>query len=63
MALDGIYLHLLINELEVLKGARLEKLSQPSRLEFLLQFRSRSGSHKLLVSTGGSAPKICLTDR
>lgn len=42
MALDGIFLHFLKQEIErEALGARVEKVSQPSREELVLSLRSR----------------------
>ena len=58
MALDGIFLHFLKQEIErEALGARVEKVSQPSREELVLSLRSRShtGALKLLLSVRSCA--------
>lgn len=51
MALDGIFLHHLKNEVaEFAVGARIDKIYQPSKEELVLSLRSREGSEKLLLS-------------
>lgn len=62
MALDGIYLHLLKNEiLEKLKGFRVDKIYQPSRYELLFTFRTYDGVQRLLLSAKADSPRILLT--
>lgn len=62
MALDGIFLHLLKNEiLEKLKGFRVDKIYQPSRDEILFTFRTYEGVQRLLLSAKADTPRILLT--
>ena len=62
MALDGIFLHFLTQELahEAI-GARVEKVSQPSREELVLSLRSRAGTYKLLLSVRSNSPRLHFT--
>lgn len=63
MALDGIFLHLLKNEiLEKLKGFRVDKIYQPSREEILFTFRTYDGVQKLLLSAKADTPRILITN-
>ncbi len=62
MALDGIFLRLVKNEIE--KEAismRVEKVHQPSREELLLILRGRNGQKKLLLSARANSPRIHFT--
>lgn len=62
MALDGIYLHKLKNEIEnVAVGSRIDKVSQPSKDEIVLTLRGRNGSKKLLLCVRANSPRIQLT--
>lgn len=62
MALDGIFLHLLKNEIkEKLLGCRVDKIHQPSRDELLFSFRTYNGVEKLLLSAKADCPRIQLT--
>ncbi|HIT52462.1 MAG TPA: NFACT family protein [Candidatus Fimivicinus intestinavium] len=62
MALDGIYLHFLTQELaREAVGARVEKVSQPSREELVLSLRSRAGAYKLLLSVRSNSPRLHFT--
>lgn len=63
MALDGIYLHLLKNEIsEKLIGSRVDKVHQPSRDELLFTFRTNDGGVKLLLSAKADCPRIQITN-
>lgn len=62
MALDGIYLHKLKNEIEkVAVGSRVDKVSQPSKDEIVLTLRGKSGQQKLLLCVRANSPRIQLT--
>lgn len=63
MALDGIFLHEIKNEIEKeAVGMRVEKVHQPSREELLLVLRGRSGQKKLLLSARANSPRIHFTE-
>lgn len=63
MALDGITLSMLKNEIsEKLIGARVDKIHQPSKEEIVMSFRWNGGSGKLLISASASAPRIHFTE-
>ncbi len=63
MALDGITLSMLKNELaENLVGARVDKIHQPSKEELIMSFRMSGGSKKLLISASASAPRVHFTE-
>ena len=62
MALDGIFLHLLSEELkEVLLGAKVDKIHQTQKIELVFTLRTRSGAYRLLLSASGNAPRLHLT--
>ena len=62
MALDGIYLHLLAEELkEVLIGSKVDKIHQTQKVELVFTMRTRSGAYRLLLSASGNAPRLHLT--
>jgi len=62
MALDGIYLHFLKNELETLLiGAKAEKIYQPTKNELVLVLRTRSGAYRLFFSCAGNNSRVNLT--
>lgn len=62
MALDGIYLHHLKNEVaEFAAASRIEKIHQPSKEELVLSLRSREGAKKLLLSCRANTAGIYFT--
>ncbi len=62
MALDGIFLNHIKNELvPCIIGARAEKIHQPSREELVIHLRSKSGAYKLFLSVRVNSPRINLT--
>ena len=62
MALDGIFLNLLRQELcDALIGARVEKIYQPTREEVVIAFRGTAGNHRLLLSSKSSGARVHLT--
>ncbi|MGN0523325.1 MAG: NFACT family protein [Eubacterium sp.] len=64
MALDGIFLYLLKNEIkEKLIGFRVDKIHQPSREEILFTFRTYDGMQKLLLSAKADCPRIQITNQ
>lgn len=64
MALDGIFLHLLKNEIsEKILDSRVDKIYQPSKEEILIALRSREGSQKLLLSARADSARVQLTEQ
>ncbi|HIW86094.1 MAG TPA: NFACT family protein [Candidatus Eubacterium faecipullorum] len=62
MALDGIFLYHLKNEVaQFAVGARIEKIHQPSKEELLLSLRSREGTKKLVLSCRADSAGIYFT--
>ncbi len=62
MALDGIFLYSIINELkrELIHG-KIEKINQPEKDEIILNIRSAKTTNKLLISASSTYPKIHFT--
>lgn len=64
MALDGLYLHCLKQEIAASAvGNRVEKVHQPARDEIVLHLRGRSGARKLLISVRPDSPRVHFTSR
>ncbi len=64
MALDGIFLHLLKNEIaDKLLGGRVDKVYQPSRDELLFTFRTPEGVFRLMLSAKADCARIHLTNQ
>ena len=62
MALDGVFLRHIKNELEtILIGSKVDKIYQPSKDELILSMRSREGANKLLISSRANSPRINIT--
>lgn len=63
MALDGIFLHHLTNELKSeLIGAKVDKIYQPTTYEFIFHFRLKGESKKLLLCARADAPRLHITN-
>lgn len=62
MALDGITLGLIKNELKgYIIGAKVEKIHQPSKNELVFILRTRNGVYRLYSSCDGQSPRVHLT--
>lgn len=62
MALDGIFLYHLKNEIsEFAVDSRVDKIHQPSRDEIVINLRSREGSKRLLISCNADSARIHFT--
>ncbi|MBQ8767209.1 MAG: NFACT family protein [Clostridia bacterium] len=62
MALDGITLGLIKNELkEYIIGSKIEKVHQPSKNELVLILRTRNGGYRLYLSCDGQSPRVQLS--
>ena len=62
MALDGITLGLVKNELKTyILGSKIEKIHQPSRNELVFILRTRNGGYRLYISCDGQSPRVHLT--
>lgn len=63
MALDGIFLYHLKNEIsDFALDSRVDKVYQPSKDEIVINLRSRQGSKKLLLSCNADAARIHFTE-
>lgn len=63
MALDGIFLSIVKNELEkTLLDGRVDKIYQPSREEIVFGIRSREGSFRLLFNVDANAARVHITN-
>lgn len=62
MALDGITLGLIKNELKsYITGSKIEKVHQPSKNELVLILRTRNGGYRLYLSCDGHSPRVHLS--
>ena len=62
MALDGCFLHSMLDELKQAEGCHIEKIYQPSRDELVLQLRKKGFSGKLLLSARAGASRVHFTE-
>ena len=63
MALDGAFLHIVKKELGHLIGGRVDKISQPSREEVVIAFRTHGGNCKLLISASAGSARVHITKK
>lgn len=63
MALDGIVTRAIVQELQVYKGARINKIYQPNNRDILFTLRSREGNSKLLLSVNPTYPRVQITSK
>lgn len=63
MPIDAFFLTALAGELdETIRGARVDKIHQPSDSEVLMAMRGPTGSFRLLIVAGGGTPRVHLTE-
>lgn len=63
MALDGVFLHSLLNNLkEILIDSKIDKINQPEKDELILTIRRNRKNYKLLLSASSKFPRIHFTD-
>lgn len=59
MALDGITLGLVKNELKnYILGSKIDKIHQPSKNELVFILRTRNGGYRLYLSCDGQSPRV-----
>ncbi len=63
MAIDGIFLHFLKNEIaDFAIGAKVDRIYLPTKYELVLTLRTRTQTKKLFISVAGNSPRINFTD-
>ena len=63
MALDGIFLNLIKEEiLDTAVLGKVDKIHQPSREELVIHLRTKNGTKKLLLSVRANSPRIHFTE-
>ena len=61
MALDGIFLRKVRNELnELASGMRVDRVNQPTKDEIVLNLRGRNEARKLLLCVRADSPRVHL---
>ena len=61
MALDGVFLHKLKNEMSFIIGAHLDKIYQPSKDELVFLLRCKQGTYRMLLSAKSGAARVHFT--
>ncbi|MBO5364483.1 MAG: NFACT family protein [Clostridia bacterium] len=62
MSYDGMVTHGVAHELNhIIVGGKIDKIHQPERDEIILQIRTQTGTHRLLLSANASHPRVHLT--
>ncbi|HEY5536628.1 MAG TPA: NFACT RNA binding domain-containing protein [Ignavibacteria bacterium] len=63
MALDGIYLSSLVEEIkDIIIDCRVDKVTQPEKDEVILSFKKNRKVYKLLINSSSNYPRIHFTD-
>lgn len=63
MALDGMLLHHIVNELKVTAlNSRVYQIYQPNKDEIIIVFRTQEGNKRLLLSTRANSPRVHFTE-
>ncbi|MBR2876159.1 MAG: NFACT family protein, partial [Clostridia bacterium] len=64
MALDGIFINFLVNEIsENLIGSKVDKIHQPTKNELVLIMRSKQGMFKLFLTADANAPRFHIIEK
>lgn len=63
MALDGLMLHHLIDELSIIKNGKIGKITQVGNNDFIFVIRSNAKNHKLFISLERNQYRIALTTK
>lgn len=63
MALDGMYLSFLVKQVnELLTGAKVDKIHQPTKNELVFIMRTRGGMHKLYFTVDANSPRFAVVE-
>src|SRR5690554_1114996 len=62
MALDGLVTHALVDQLQLLSGAKINKIHQPSSYDVILNIRYQGQNGRLLLSANPTYPRLHLTE-
>lgn len=63
MALDGLVTHALVKQLQLLTGAKINKIHQPSPYDIILNVRYQGQNGKLLLSANPTYPRLHLSEQ
>ncbi len=63
MALDGMYLSFLVSSVnDLLTGAKVDKIHQPSKNELVFIMRTKGGMHKLYFTADANSPRFAVVE-
>jgi len=63
MALDGVFLHSLLKNMEsILTDSKIDKINQPEKDEIIITLRKDRKNHKLLISSSPKFPRMHFTE-
>lgn len=62
MALDGLVIHAIVNELQSCVGGRINKIHQPSEHDLIFHIRAQRNNIKLLLSAQPTYPRVHITE-
>ena len=63
MALDGVFLHSLLKNMEsILTDSKIDKINQPEKDEIIITLRKDRKNHKLLLSSSPKFPRMHFTE-
>ncbi len=64
MALDGMYLSFLVSSVnDLLAGAKVDKIHQPSKNELVFIMRTKGGMHKLYFTADANSPRFAVVEK
>ncbi|MEX1029218.1 MAG: NFACT RNA binding domain-containing protein [Paenibacillaceae bacterium] len=63
MALDGLVTQALVKQLQLLSGAKINKIHQPSQYDIILNVRYQGQTGKLLLSANPTYPRLHLSEQ
>ena len=64
MALDGMYLSFLVSSVNnLLTGAKVDKIHQPSKNELVFIMRTKGGMHKLYFTADANSPRFAVVEK
>ena len=63
MALDGLMIHHLVKEFDILKNGKIGKITQVGNNDFLFVVRAQGANNKLFISLERNGYRIALTDK
>ena len=61
MALDGLFLGLVKQELSILIGGRVDKIHQPAREELVIGIRTRDAAYRLIINASAGTARVHVT--